>query len=129
MFFLSRRIFIALLMTLSLQANNTKTYTEVMELGLREVSAIPAIMKDYVMVEMKNKFSDPVADLENEIAHFKSFQKKLSALAVDDETKEAISEHQIMWGNSKPYFRNLSQKRGSRSSKDMLLHSEPASRR
>ena len=97
MFFLSKRTLIALLMTLSLQANDTKTYTEVMELGLREVSAIPAIMKDYVMVEMKNTFSDPAADLKNEIAHFKSFQKKLSTLAVDDETKKAISRHQAMW--------------------------------
>ena len=97
MFFLLKRTLIALLLTLSLQANDTKTYTKVMELGLREVSAIPAMMKDYVMVEMKNTFSDPTADLKNEIAYFKSFQEKLSTLATDDETKKAISEHQAMW--------------------------------
>ena len=97
MFFLLKRTLIALLLTLSLQANDTKTYTEVMELGLREVASIPAIMKDYVMVEIKNSFSDPQVDLKNEIKKFKSYQETLSKLAIDEETKKAITSHHAMW--------------------------------
>ncbi len=92
-----KAILLTLLCTFSLQANDKKTYTEVMELGLREVASIPAIMKDYVMVEMKNSFSDPQADLKNEIKKFKSYQEKLSKLAVDEETKKAITSHHAMW--------------------------------
>ena len=92
-----KAILLTLLCTFSLQANDKKIYTEVMELGLREVASIPAIMKDYVMVEMKNSFSDPLADLKNEIQKFKSYQETLSKLAVDEETKKAITAHQAMW--------------------------------
>jgi hypothetical protein len=92
-----KTIFFTLLLTFSLQANNQKTYIEVMELGLKQITAIPAILKDYVMIEMNNGFSDPKEDFKKEIGHFKSWQEKLSKLAVDAETKKAILWHNVIW--------------------------------
>jgi len=97
MLYLSKNILIILLLTLTLQANDKVTYTKVMELGLKQVSSIPAIMKNYVMVEMKNTFSDPVSELNAESANFTTLQKELSLLAVDEQTGQTIVKQQELW--------------------------------
>jgi len=92
-----RSLIILCMATLALQAQDKQTSMKVMELGLRQVASIPAIMKNYVMVEIGHKFNNPQAELDKEIARFKSLQEELMALSVDDETRAVLEKHQKMW--------------------------------
>ena len=92
-----RSLIILCMATLALQAQDKQTSMKVMELGLRQVASIPAIMKNYVMVEIGHKFNDPKAELNKTITQFKALQDELMTLPVDDETKAVLEKHQKMW--------------------------------
>jgi len=109
---LIKNFFLMISLTFVIQANSNQQYMNSMELGLKEAAAIPALMKDYIMVEMNSKFNDPSNDLKKEIKRFDNLQKRLLQLTLDTKIKDKIEKHQQMWSELKSVLQKPKTKEG-----------------